>query len=212
MLSTPALDSHTSAPAPLLAPLGDDQSIADLDELIARVAAINAATADLSDEALNALSWSTFIRRMRLLSPQAWSTRVEKRLLAAHHWKKLPASLACGDAATPSGNFEVKATVLTDANSRANFVQIRPHHDVAGYHLFVVEADNHLVHLTLTKEQMAKELDLCGGLAHGTKKQKAHLDAHAEFAIRFDWIDNNPTRERFRAYEVPATERCCDAE
>ncbi len=171
-----------------------DKQLAAIDDV--RVRVIRDRKADLTTP------WPLFIRRMRCLSSQAWGSRIEARLRVHHGWAKVAASLARGDAQTEDGFKELKTSIITRTNAVANFVQIRPHHDISGYHLFVVETDYTVVHMALSCEQMREELAVLGSLAHGTAGQNTNADQHAEFAIRIRWEDGNPVRERFRNYEV----------
>ncbi len=158
--------------------------------------------------------WGLFVRKMRLITPQSWGSRVEAWLRQHHGWDKVGAGMARGDAKTKDGFFEIKTSMITPTNPRANFVQIRPAHNMDGYHLFVVESDFTLVHMTLSVAQMSNELDRLGGLAHGTIAQRGN-DGEAEFSIRILWNDDDPARAQFARYEVSrgaAGEACCTHE
>ena len=192
--------------------------LARLDELIAELDGIRleAQSTKLSvRRKLFGEGWASFIRLMRVLSSQSWGPKVEEYLRNVHGWEKVDPKLARGDAKEkfPGGrHFEMKTTIITPTNTNANFVQIRPHHDIDGYQLFVVQGDYSVVHYYLTKEQMQTELDLLGTLAHGTVKGGGANMANAEWAIRFEWEKDSDVRKRWEAYEVGerrADSVCC---
>lgn len=182
--------------------------LARLDELIAELDGIRleAQSSKLSAKRkLFGERWASFIRLMRVLSSQSWGPKVEEYLRNVHGWEKVDPKLARGDARelVPGGrHFEMKTTIITPTNTSANFVQIRPHHDIDGYQLFVVQGDYSVVHYYLTKEQMKKELDLLGTLAHGTTREGGADMVNAEWAIRFEWDKAGDVRKRWKTYEV----------
>jgi hypothetical protein len=141
-----------------------------------------------------------FVRQMRLLNPQSWGTRVQNWLIDHYGWTPVPPSDERGDALDEDGeHWEVKVTMPTMWSSRLNFVQIRPFHDIAGYHMFVITPDNEIVRYRLTKAQMHTELELCGQFAHGVST--ATTD-NQEFAIRFYFGKKSPTAQRWKKYIV----------
>jgi hypothetical protein len=187
----------------------EEAEIARLDKLIAT---LDSERRDARKTHLIGVSWPVFIRKMRVLSAQSWSNRVESWVRQHHNWDKVDASLAAGDAVSEWGNQEIKVSMITPTNTSANFVQIRPHHAVAGYQLFVIEADYSLTHLSLTAKQMEDELDRGGHLAHGTRGQDTESDPHCEYALRIPWSEDHPARKHFMHYAVGqsgAGESCC---
>lgn len=183
-----------------------------LDKIIAHMEAVQAKVLRRSNDVLVDTPWPTFIREMRVLSAQAWGPRAESWLRAHHGWEKVAPQLARGDARSADVYREMKVSILTPSNRRANFVQIRPHHAVNTYELFVVEHDYTLVHLRLTKAQMTGELTVSGTLAHGTSAQQAANDTHAEYALRVSRSPADPVRQRLAQDEVSrgtTGEACC---
>lgn len=167
------------------------REIAALDKLLARLDEHRArAHADPQwsfDEPLE-----VFLRRMRLLTPQSYGARLQNRLAHELGWERVPASLDRGDVVDAAGDHhEVKVTYITGSNRSANFVQIRPHQDIAGYHLFIIDEDYRLTHLWLSKAQMAAELTTLGTCAHGTRPAVA-ANATVEWAVRVDWTPDVP--------------------
>ena len=123
----------------------------------------------------------TFYASMRFLSAQRWASRVEFYQRNKFALEKVPPSEGRGDAKTNDTYIEQKTTFLSDSNTQANFVQLRPHHN-CDYMLTIVREDNSLVELYLTHDQMLAEIDAIGGLAHGTKNE-VHK-SNPEYAIR----------------------------
>ena len=123
----------------------------------------------------------TFYTSMRFLSAQRWASRVEYYQRNKFCLDKVPASKGRGDAKTKDTYIEQKTTFLSDSNTQANFVQLRPHHK-CDYLLTIVNEDNALIELYLTHDQMIAEIENIGGLAHGTKKE-THK-SNPEYAIR----------------------------
>lgn len=138
----------------------------------------------------------TFYASMRFLSAQRWASRVEHYQRNKFGLEKVAASKGRGDAKAKSTYIEQKTTFLSDSNTQANFVQLRPHHN-CDYLLTIVREDNSLVELYLTHDQMVAEIDAIGGLAHGTKNE-THK-SNPEYAIRLkkDQIDEWESKYAF---------------
>lgn len=176
--------------------------VAGLDDLIAQIDRVRAA-ACADDRFGFDEPWAVFIRQMRLLSAQAYGTRVQKWLTEFYGWATVPAGADRGDVLDGDGLYqEVKVTFLTASNPGANFVQIRPHQNLDGYELFVVLHDFNVVRFRLTKKQMAAELALFGQTAHGTTKAVAG-NATREYAIRFT-LDSEHGQRWLTRYVVPS--------
>lgn len=147
------------------------------------------------------LTWAGFMAKMRLLTPQSYGGRIERYMAHVHGWAPVAASLDRGDVVDGDGqHWEIKVTIMDEqqgARARANFVQLRQHQDIAGYHLFAIGADNQPVHFTLTKAEMADELEQRSSLAHGTRGSRSdHRDAERAVRIRTNdprwqqWLHN----------------------
>jgi hypothetical protein len=195
------------------------EEIAALDAIIAELDEIRKSAQSKSAESGRQLlgePWPLFIRRMRLLSSQSWGPKVEQYFRELHGWEEVDPAIARGDARERNGKkqyFEMKSTIITQTNPNANFVQIRPHHKVDGYQLFVVDVDYSVVHYRLTKYQMEVELTKIGSLAHGTTGAGGKQMKNAEWAIRFEWSKHSPVRKRWARYEVGTKQSdrlCCD--
>lgn len=175
-------------------------TLAELDSLIAQVDAIRSQARTDSRYGFDE-PWEVFARHMRLLTPQSYGLRVEAWLTEKFGWTSVPSSEGRGDIVDKQGNYwEMKVTFITGTNERANFVQLRPHQDIAGYHLFVIQPNYTRVHLVLTAEEMAHEIQRLGSSAHGTKGAVA-ANSTREWAIRFPWTpESGIAREWIEKY------------
>ena len=141
--------------------------------------------------------WSVFARRMRMLTPQSYGTRFQNRFAEHFGWKVIGSSLNRGDVLDEYGDHhEVKTTVITRSNTGVNFVQIRPHQDIAGYHLFVIQPNSTVVHFWLSKAQMNAEVARIGTSAHGTSSAVS-ANQTREYAIRFEWTPQHGDAARW---------------
>ena len=143
--------------------------------------------------------WLTFMKKMRILTPQSSGARMQNYIFRVLGWERLPASANQGDVRNSLGQcFEVKVTLISSSNTSANIVQIRLWQEVSGYHVFVVDATRNyrVTHFTLSKYDMRQEVKLCGSSAHGTKE--ANLDnRNVEWAIRVHWSPFDPIYQRW---------------
>lgn len=152
----------------------------------------------LDDEMENE-PWLLFYSSMRMLNPQSYGSRLERRFIREFGWEGVSSRIGRGDAVDPATgeHYEIKTTLITRSNNRANFVQLRSHQDIAGYHCFIIEEDARIHHLYLTKEQMIAEEAAAGGQsAHGTQNAIANNDT-TEGVIRVPWTQDSPERERW---------------
>jgi len=153
----------------------------NLDKVYKEYRKIAKTIADMTNEDHIGQDEKTFYASMRFLSAQRWASRVEYYQRNKFGLEKVPASKGRGDAKTKETYIEQKTTFLSDSNTQANFVQLRPHHK-CDYLLTIVNEDNSLVELYLTHDQMVVEIDAIGGLAHGTKNEEHK--SNPEYAIR----------------------------
>ena len=145
--------------------------------------------------------WITFIKKMRILTPQSSGARIQNYIFKTLGWEAIPASLNKGDVRNSLGQyFEVKVTLITTSNSCANIVQIRLWQLVSGHHIFVINTtnDNAVTHFSLSKEEMKQEVSLWGNSAHGTKEANI-LNQNVEWAIRINWDSNDKIYQRWVA-------------
>lgn len=151
--------------------------------------------------------WNLFIRKMRFLPGPVYGARIEKWLINEWGWEPVSSKMNRGDSRDPKTDeyFEIKCSIVTDNNVRANFVQLRPHQDISGYHLFVIDANNDykVVHFFLTKEQMNEEIALVGENSHGTGAENGANAKNREPAIRIEWSKNETRSRWLKKYQAP---------
>lgn len=143
--------------------------------------------------------WKTFMKKMRVLTPQASGIRMQNYIFRKLGWTKLPSTLNKGDVKNSLGQcFEVKVTTITTSNKSANIVQIRLWQNVSGYHVFVIDStkDYGLTHFQLSKSEMKKEVESCASRAHGTK-EAVKMNENVEWAIHFRWQKGDETYDRW---------------
>lgn len=207
MSDTRALNPGHSDPADIRRQTDDSlqQQLAELDAVIAVIDAERAAAQDKSvREAELTMPWPLFIRHMRLRTPQAYGSRIESYMSHFYGWTTVHAAANRGDATVEDGSHvEIKSTIITSSNDSANIRQIRPYQDIAGYRIFVVDADYHVWRFDLTKEQMGAEIELVGRSSHMVS-HTASKNPNREFSIQFAWDLNNETCARWiRSYLMP---------
>jgi hypothetical protein len=145
-----------------------------------------------------------FVQRMRLTNPQTYGTRIQNRFAHENNLTVVPSKLDRGDVVDPAGCYwEVKTSIVSKSSRKVNFVQIRQHQKISGYHLLVVQDDHSVIHLKLTKAQMAREVRLMGSGAHGVHAPGEPASKKREMAIRFKWAPGTGVTDRWiRSYRV----------
>lgn len=148
--------------------------------------------------------WRTFMKKMRVLTPQSSGLRMQKYMFRKLGWTEVSPLLNRGDVKNSLGQyFEVKITTITTSNDTANIVQIRLWQNVSGYHIFVIDAtkDYELIHFHLSKSEMKNEVELLGSSAHGTRNA-VKSNVNVEWAIHLKWKpggkDYNRWMERYK--------------
>lgn len=145
--------------------------------------------------------WITFMKKMRILTPQSSGLRIQNYIFRALGWQAIPSSLNKGDVKNSLGQyFEVKISQITTSNNSANIVQIRLWQNISGHHIFVIDSFKNykVTHFSLSKYEMAQEVKLCGNSAHGTSEANI-LNSNIEWAIRIPWKDSDKTYQRWIA-------------
>lgn len=143
--------------------------------------------------------WTTFMGKMRILTPQSSGSRIQNYIFRALGWTKISPLLNKGDVQNSLGQyFEVKVTIITTSNTCANIVQIRLWQDISGHQIFVIDATRNyeVTHFTLSKYEMKQEVDLCGSNAHGTQEANK-FNRNIEWAIRINWGEENNIYKRW---------------
>lgn len=150
--------------------------------------------------------WPLFLAFARTLTPQSYGKRIESWLLANLGWQPVPQADGRGDAIGPNGgHVEVKVT-LVKQRGIANFVQIRPWQNLAGYCLVVISADKSVDLLWLSKRDMGDELVNAGFHSHGSTADRRKRDSdRLEFSLRITWREDSSVTDRWRSrYGVTA--------
>jgi len=145
--------------------------------------------------------WPIFVGKMRILTSQAWGSRIQNHIFRALGWERIPSSLGRGDVKNSLGQyFEVKVTIISSSNTCANIVQIRLWQSINGHHIFVIDATKNceVTHFFLSTYDMKQEVELCGSSAHGTKVANTS-NKNIEWAIRISWKSDNKTYQRWIA-------------
>lgn len=173
-------------------------SVDELDKAIEVIDAVREAAVHDPAYGLND-DWLTFMKKMRILTPQSSGARMQNYIFKALGWTRIPASANRGDVKNSLGQyFEVKVTIISSSNSCANIVQIRLWQPIAGHHVFVIDTTSgySVTHFALSKYDMEQEVKLCGASAHGTQEaNKSNLNV--EWAIRIDWDAEDETYKRW---------------
>lgn len=175
-----------------------EYSVAEIGDAIAIIDAIREAAVQDPEYGFTD-NWSTFMKKMRVLTPQSSGSRIQNYIFRALGWTRVPASINRGDVRNSLGQyFEVKVTIVSPSNRCANVVQIRLWQSISGHHVFVVDATNKYVvtHFFLPKYDMAREVELCGASAHGTREAN-RSNQNVEWAIRVNWNDRDEVYRRW---------------
>jgi hypothetical protein len=142
--------------------------------------------------------WGLVALRMHMLSPQSYGSRLETYLMNFYGWERVAPALNRGDVQVEDGRYiEIKVSVV-DSYTKVNFVQLRPHQDIDGYRLFVIDAETTVYRFDLTKEQMDHEIKLVGTNSHGTSDVAA-ANVKKEPSIRFKWSEKTEAYRRWMA-------------
>ena len=144
--------------------------------------------------------WNVFLKKMQFLSPKAFGTRIQNRIIEKNNFNKVKASRDKGDFEYDGKYYEFKVSILNASNKAANFVNIRPYQDIEGYYLIVVNTNTSPYQTSqyyLSKAQMDKELEhLHAGAANGTKESnKANKNISYRFSI--DLMGDNDNSRRW---------------
>ena len=115
----------------------------------------------------------------RYLSSQQWGKLLEQEAIKHFNFKNIKSNTK-GDCVCNGKYIEIKISLTKDV---ANFVQIRPHHEI-DYYLFIVYNIMHgdlgkLHYIFMKSEDVYFLLPKYGGLAHGTNKKK-----NSEYCLR----------------------------
>lgn len=154
------------------------------------------------------LPWKKAHATLRLMTPQQYGIQMERWLCAHYGWIPVHKSNLRGDCVDKNGDhWEIKVSFLRGDRPTAQFNQIRPLEDLAGYQLFIVAEDGEVTRLVLTSEQMKKELAIIGSCTHGKSTKEARA-AGAEQTVAFRCADSSAIYTRwmkdYKVDDVPA--------
>ncbi len=144
--------------------------------------------------------WINFIQKMQFLSPKAFGTRIQNRIILKNEFEKVNASIDQGDFKINNEYYEFKVSILTPSNKLANFVNIRPYQDITGYYCVVVNTlcvPYKTYQFKLSKDQMNNEIKILNAsFANGTKK--ANLEnKNPAYRFSIDFINENKNGNRW---------------
>jgi hypothetical protein len=151
-------------------------------------------------------NFNDFMLLMRPLTSQSSGTRIQNFVSNLLGFKRISKDENSGDFMNSGGKtFEFKSSVISESNSKVNIVQIRPHQDVEGYYILIVDSldiDN-IKHwlLYLSNSLMKAELNLLGNYAHGTKIANANNETK-EWRISIPWDKNDTSLKRWLTYST----------
>ena len=105
--------------------------------------------------------WQTFIKKMILLSPKAYGTKIQNRIMHKNGLSAVSASDNKADCEKNGEYYEIKTTILTPTNKNANIAGVREWQNITGYLIFIIDARKLAQIVTysfyLTKEQLDNE-------------------------------------------------------
>jgi hypothetical protein len=142
------------------------------------------------------MGWLWFARMNRMMNPQQYGAKLQNRLADHYGWTVISNKIGRGDIIDRGRYYEMKVSLITASNMTANFLHIRPHQDLSGYHCFVIDPDYFVHHFWLTKSQMRVEVEKYGTVTHGTRAAVAE-NKTKEWTIRFTWDPNNQLYQRW---------------
>lgn len=144
-----------------------------------------------------------FYALISFLLPQSKGSLVEKFLCKKMNYQRVPSSFNKGDAKDNNNNYYEFKTSFTNKDEKLNIRQIRPWQNVDFYYCFYINENDidKSVFFVLTKDEMLKEIEECGGYTHGTKKANEN-NQNKEFSITIDVynIKNTTTKRWYDLY------------
>lgn len=140
-----------------------------------------------------------FYEAISNLTAQSKAPLGEKFICKQLNFKKIPASKNSGDAIDSDGNIYEFKNSFTNKGNNLNIRQIRLWQPIDYYYCIYIDEediDNSLF-FVLTKEQMTKEVALCGGYTHGTVEANRN-NQNKEYSITISLIGNNEKLKRWK--------------
>ena len=145
-----------------------------------------------------------FIKHMSLLNPQSYGSRIERRIIRDSQNTKVNSSLGRGDMVSGGDSYyEIKNSIVTDANNALNIVQVRLWQDI-DYYLCIAydlrDLDNFKSYIfLLTHDEMKEQCRYQANAAHGTNDANVdNTNVEMRFSIPIDennkvfnfWMEN----------------------
>ena len=164
-----------------------------IQELITKQPKLNLNIEECDDAFLYYLSTAS-------LTAQKKAPMGEKFLCHKLNMIRVPPSEDRGDARDNNNLYYEFKNSFTNEAQNLNIRQIRLWQDVDFYYcIYINEQDlNKSLFFVLSKEEMEKEVELCGGFTHGTAIANA-VNQHSEYSITIPvYNDNNEKTKRWK--------------
>jgi hypothetical protein len=150
--------------------------------------------------------WQTFIKKMILLSPKSYGTKIQNRVMDKNGLCAVSASANKGDCEKNDKYYEIKTTILTPTNKNANITGVREWQEITGYLIFIIDARKlakiETYSFYLTKEQLndEKSKGITFSDLNGTKEANQNNKKNAK---RFGFSLNSEHFKRwYRDYSI----------
>lgn len=155
---------------------------------------------NLDDDIVNCGNAELYYTATASLSAQQKAPMGERFLCKQLGLTQVSSRLDRGDAHDENGLYYEFKNSFTNIGENLNIRQIRLWQDVDFYYcIYINEKDlNKSLFFVLTKEEMEKEVELCGGYTHGTVGANA-VNQHSEYSITIPiYRDSNPKTKRWK--------------
>lgn len=106
--------------------------------------------------------WVLFLKKMLLLSPKSYGTKIQNRIIKRNNFNKVSQTEDKGDFEINNEFFEIKTSIITITNKTANISGIRKHQEINGYYIILINAIDYSNPQTyvyrLSNTQMCEEM------------------------------------------------------
>lgn len=154
----------------------------------------------LADDIVNCGNAYLYYTSTAGLSAQAKAPLGEKFLCNLLGYTRVSSKEDRGDAFDKEGIYYEFKNSFTNQQQNLNIRQIRLWQNVDYYYCFYINEEDleKSIFFVLTKEEMIKEVALCGGYTHGTITANA-VNKHNEYSITIPiYNDKNKTTQRWK--------------
>ena len=134
------------------------------------------------------------------LTAQKKAPMGEKFLCKKLNMTQVPSKMDRGDAVDANNKYYEFKNSFTNEAQNLNIRQIRLWQNIDYYYcIYINEKDlDNSIFFVLTKEEMEKEVELCGGYTHGTVQANA-VNLHSEYSITIPiYNDKNEKTKRWK--------------